>query len=81
MPKRYCPNCRAELTDENYCEGCDTEFSITQKEARVKKQGALADLSDRLAKVEQQVFSQPAEPEPEPEPDEQDDDGEIFPRQ
>jgi len=73
MPKNnitFCPNCnQPAISDgkEITCENCDSVFTITKKEARVKKTGAISDIDGRLKRVEDHIFGQPADDDPAPE--------------
>lgn len=67
-----CPNCQGpaiKTGNEIACETCDATFVITKKQgAKVKQLG----IAERLDRLEDEVFAEPAEPEqaePEPESD------------
>ncbi len=75
----FCPNCRQPAVREDNqitCETCDATYTITKTEgAKVRSQGRLQSLEDRVAKIEAELPGvEPDEPAQDGPPAETDDD-------
>ena len=70
-----CPNCqKPAIKDGNeiICEHCDATYEIRQKQgARVKKLGALEDLTKRVEKLEASIFEEESDKDKEPKQDDE----------